>query len=133
MIDFDELADDELILKVMLVDKPEKLSAAIKQLPASLHEEFTIMQSAPYFLEFLNLNSNKGIGVKALAEHLSIPMEQVICMGDAGNDYHMIKYAGLGVAMGNATDDIKAIADHITASNDEHGVAKAIQKFVLNV
>ena len=60
-------------------------------------------------------------------------MEQVICMGDAGNDYHMIKYAGLGVAMGNATDDIKAIADHITASNDEHGVAKAIQKFVLNV
>jgi len=54
-------------------------------------------------------------------------------MGDAGNDYHMIKYAGLGVAMGNATDDIKAIADHITATNDEHGVAKAIQKFVLDI
>ena len=133
LIDFETLEDDELILKVMLVDKPEKLTAAIKQLPASLHEEFTIMQSAPFFLEFLNLNSNKGIGVKALAEHLSIPMEQVICMGDAGNDYHMIKYAGLGVAMGNATDDIKAIADYITASNNEHGVAKAIQKFVLDV
>ena len=54
-------------------------------------------------------------------------------MGDAGNDFHMIQYAGLGVAMGNATDDIKAIADHITVSNDEHGVAKVIEQFVLNV
>ena len=133
LIDFEILDDNELILKVMLVDKAEKLTAAINQLPASLYEEFTIMQSAPYFLEFLNKNSNKGIGVKALADHLSIPMEQVICMGDAGNDYHMIKDAGLGIAMGNATDDIKAVANYITATNDEHGVAKAIQKFVLDV
>jgi len=133
LIDFEELADDEAILKVMLVDHAEKLSAAIAQLPAALYEQFTIVQSAPFFLEFLNKDSNKGIGVKALADHLSIPAEQVICMGDAGNDFHMIQYAGLGVAMGNATDDIKAIADHITVTNDEHGVAKVIHEFVLNV
>lgn len=132
LIDFSELADDEKILKVMMVDVPAVLSAAIKQLPAALYSQFTIVQSAPFFLEFLNINSNKGIGVKALAEHLSLTADQVICMGDAGNDLHMIEYAGLGVAMGNATPDIKAIADHITLSNDEHGVAKVIQEFVLD-
>ena len=133
LIDFEELADDEAILKVMLVDHADKLSAAIAQLPAALYEQFTIVQSAPFFLEFLNKDSNKGIGVKALADHLSIPAEQVICMGDAGNDFHMIQYAGLGVAMGNATDDIKAVADHITVTNDLHGVAKVINDFVLKV
>lgn len=133
VMDFDALADDDVIFKVMLVHHEAQLTAAIKQLPAALYEQFTIVQSAPYFLEFLNKQSNKGIGVKALADHLSIPAEQVICMGDAGNDYHMIQYAGLGVAMGNATDDIKAIANHITVSNDEHGVARVIEEFVLNV
>jgi Cof subfamily protein (haloacid dehalogenase superfamily) len=133
LIDFETLEDDENIFKVMLVHHEPQLTAAINQLPAELYEQFTIVQSAPYFLEFLNKQSNKGIGVKALADYLSIPAEQVICMGDAGNDFHMIQYAGLGVAMGNATDDIKAIADHITVSNDEHGVAKVIEQYVLNV
>jgi len=132
LFDFEQLADDEKILKVMLVAAPEKLTQAVSQLPAQLYHDFCIVQSAPIFLEFLNSNSNKGLGVKALADHLGIPAHQVICMGDAGNDFQMIQYAGLGVAMGNATDDIKAIADHITVSNDEHGVAKVIHKYVLN-
>lgn len=133
VIDFAELDDDEQILKVMMIDQPELLSAAIKQLPESLYAEFTIVQSAPFFLEFLNRESNKGVGVKALADYLGITAEQVICMGDAGNDLHMIEYAGLGVAMANASDEIKAAANHITVSNDQHGVAKVIQEFVLDV
>ena len=132
VIDFEELADDEQILKAMMIDEPELLSAAIKQLPEALYKQFTIVQSAPFFLEFLNLNSNKGVGVEALADHLGITADEVICMGDAGNDWHMIKYAGLGVAMANATDDIKAIADHITDSNNHDGVAKVIETFILN-
>ena len=51
--------------------------------------------------------------------------------GDAGNDIHMIEYAGMGVAMGNAFDEIKEVANYITDSNEEDGVAKAIEKFVL--
>ena len=90
------------------------------------------MQSAPFFLEFMNKQSNKGTGVAALAEHLGLTAEQVITVGDAGNDRHMIEYAGLGVAMGNATDEIKALAQHITARNDEDGVARVIEQFVLN-
>ena len=53
-------------------------------------------------------------------------------MGDAGNDVHMIEYAGLGVAMGNATEEIKGLAQYITTTNNEHGVAKVINEFVLN-
>ena len=78
------------------------------------------MQSAPFFLEFLNPSSNKGIGVSAIAEYLGIEAEEVICMGDAENDHHMLEYAGLG------------IANYIAESNDDHGVAKSIEKFVLS-
>jgi hydroxymethylpyrimidine pyrophosphatase-like HAD family hydrolase len=52
-------------------------------------------------------------------------------VGDAGNDIHMLEYAGLSVAMGNAFDDIKAIADYVTHSNEEDGVAHVIEKFIL--
>ncbi|MEW7865937.1 sugar-phosphatase [Aeromonas diversa] len=131
LLDFAELSPEEEILKVMLVDPPELLAPAIARLPAELHREYTVVQSAPFFLEIMNRESHKGAGVAALAEHLGLTQGQVICMGDAGNDSHMIEYAGLGIAMGNATEELKAMADHITASNDEDGVALAIERFVL--
>ncbi len=80
----------------------------------------------------MNKRSNKGTSVAALAEHLGLDASQVIAVGDAGNDRHMIEYAGLGVAMGNATDEIKALAQHTTARNDEDGVARVIEQFILN-
>ena len=67
----------------------------------------------------------------ALAAHLEISPEAIICVGDAGNDAHMLSYAGLGVAMGNATDEIKAMADFVTHSNQEDGVAHVIERFML--
>lgn len=116
----------------MMVAEPSKLTEVITALPSEMREEFTVVQSAPFFLEFLNPASNKGIGVAAIAEYLGIQPEEVICMGDAENDHHMLKYAGLGIAMANAMEETKKIADYITESNDDHGVAKAIEKFVLN-
>lgn len=132
LIDFATLPADEQIMKVMMIDEPPQLSRAIERLPADLHERYTVVRSAPYFLEFMHKNSNKGTGVAALAEHLGLDASQVIAVGDAGNDHHMIEYAGLGVAMGNATDEIKALAQHTTARNDEDGVALLIERFVLN-
>lgn len=129
---FVDLADDEAILKVMMIDDEVQLSQAISDLPAALYEKFTIVRSAPFFLEFMNKNSDKGAGVQALAEHLGIQASEVITMGDAGNDHHMLKYAGLGIAMGNATKETKAIADYITDTNNNSGVAQAIEKFVLS-
>ena len=63
---------------------------------------------------------------------LSIKREEVICIGDGGNDLSMVEYAGCGVAMGNAIPAVKEAADFQTLSNDEHGVAHAIEKLVLN-
>ncbi|MEZ8194793.1 Cof-type HAD-IIB family hydrolase [Vibrio cortegadensis] len=129
---FDDLEDDHPIVKTMIVADPAILTETIKKLPKALYDQFTIVQSAPFFLEFLNPMSNKGVGIKAIAEYLNIKAEEVICMGDAENDHHMLEFAGLSIAMENAMDETKAIADYITLSNDEHGVAAAIDKFILN-
>lgn len=79
----------------------------------------------------MNKRSNKGTGVAAWRNTWASPLT-VIAVGDAGNDRHMIEYAGLGVAMGNATDEIKTLAQHTTARNDEDGVARVIEQFILN-
>jgi len=120
------------IIKVMFIDEPEILSAAIKKIPQEFYQKYTVVKSAPYFLEFLHIKANKGLGVKKLAEKLNIKKEEVICIGDAGNDTHMVEYAGLGVAMGNAVQELKDIADFVTLSNEEHGVAHVIDRFIFN-
>ncbi len=63
---------------------------------------------------------------------MGIQANDVICLGDAENEHHMLEYAGLSIAMENAMDETKRLADYITESNDNHGVARAIEKFVLN-
>ena len=73
----------------------------------------------------------KGSGLLALAAHLGLTRAQTMAVGDSGNDRAMIEAAGLGVAMGNATDDIRKIADVTTDDNNHDGVAAAIEKYVL--
>ncbi|MBF9000407.1 MULTISPECIES: sugar-phosphatase [Vibrio] len=131
-MDFEQLEDDHPIIKSMIIDEPELLAKAIEQMPAELQQQFTMVKSAPYFLEFLNPNSNKGVGLKAVADYLNVSAEEVISMGDAGNDLHMLHYAGLGIAMANAMEEAKQAANAITLSNDEDGVAVAIEKYALS-
>lgn len=119
------------IVKVMFVDDPKKLDEIIPLIPQWVKDKYSILRSASIFLEFLDKSVNKWIGVSAIAEELGIKQEEVICIGDAGNDIAMIEYAGLGVAMGNATDEVKAVADYITLTNEEDGVAHIIEKFLL--
>ncbi|CAM3070314.1 Cof-type HAD-IIB family hydrolase [Vibrio mytili] len=132
-MNFESLEDDHPIIKAMMVAEPSKLTEVVAAVPQELRDSFTVVQSAAYFLEFLNPLSNKGIGIAAIAEHLGIKAEEVISMGDAENDHHMLEFAGLGIAMENAMEETKQIADYITESNDNHGVAKAIEKFVLDI
>ena len=84
------------------------------------------------FLEFVPVGISKGAGIRFLADYLNIPMENTIAVGDAENDIPMIEAAGLGVAMKNASDDIKKYADYITElDNNEGGVGEVIRKFML--
>ena len=69
-------------------------------------------------------------GIKELCKLLDVPMEQTLAIGDSENDYSMINAAGIGVAMANASEDILAIADYITTSNEEDGVGEAIKHFI---
>ena len=132
IIPVEDVTEDTTIVKVMFIDKPELIDEIIQKIPEEVSSKYTVVRSAPFFLEFLHKSVNKGAGVAALAKKLNIKQEEVICIGDAGNDIHMIKYAGLGVAMGNAFPEVKRIANFITKTNEEDGVAYIINKFILN-
>lgn len=92
----------------------------------------TVSSSLPANLEMNAPGVDKGQGLLALAEVLGYTPAQVMACGDSGNDTAMLRAAGLGVAMANSTPDILALADAVTGSNNESGVAQAIQKYVLN-
>ena len=81
-------------------------------------------------LEFTLSGTSKGKGLALLCEHLNIPIDQTIACGDSENDLDIMKAAGLGVAMANAPEAIRALADDITLSNDEHGVAAMLNKWL---
>lgn len=127
-----EIDENIKFCKIMIVDDPEKIEKIIPTISKDLHEKYTIVRSAPFFLEFLNKKANKGTALKALCKNINLPIEKTIAVGDEENDQHMIKFAGLGVAMGNARESIKEIADYTTSTNNEDGVANVINKFILN-
>lgn len=82
------------------------------------------------FLELLNPKVNKGQGLKELCGRLEIEPEEVMAIGDERNDLDMFAFAGTSVAMGNGNDLVKQAADYVTSSNDEGGIAQALEKFV---
>lgn len=127
----EEISKDTLIPKVMFIEEPERLTNIIAAIPKSFREKYTMVQSTPYFLEILHPSVNKGNAVKHLAEKLSIKQEEIICIGDGDNDFEMVKYAGCGVAMANAVESVKEVAEFLTLSNNENGVAYAIEKLIL--
>ena len=118
--------------KLMMVDEPARLDDAIAQMPAEITENYTLLKSAPYYLEILNKQVNKGQAVRILAEQLGFTADEVMAVGDQENDLAMLSYAGYGVAMGNAIDSVKQQARYQTATNAEDGVAQAIQRWALN-
>ncbi|MDF2785772.1 MAG: sugar phosphatase [Pantoea eucrina] len=127
----DEMDPATRFPKIMMIDKPALLDKAISGLPANMRDSYTVLKSAPYFLEILNPLVNKGYGVKMLAEKLGLQQSEVMAIGDQENDLAMIEYAGTGVAMGNAIESVKKIAQFVTKSNREDGVAHVIEELVL--
>ena len=94
-------------------------------------ETLEISKSWHNNVEIMRNGVNKGNAVMHLAKSLGVKQEEVVCIGDNENDIGMLTYAGLGVAMGNAEEIVKKSANYVTTSNDEYGVAVAIEKFVL--
>jgi len=118
-------------IKLMMIDEPEVLDAAIARLPAELTERFAVLKSAPFFLEVFDHRAGKGPSLQKLAEHLGIDRANVMAIGDQENDLTMLQFAGTSVAMGNAIDAVKAVARFETTTNSDDGVARAIETYVL--
>ena len=102
----------------------EKLKAAalLKGLP------FFVSESVPNDIEVMPLGVDKGTGLSALAAYLHLTPAEVVAVGDGENDLAMLRYAGLSVAMGNACDAVKKTARVVTETNDEDGLAKAVER-----
>ena len=130
LYDIDTIKDDELFLKAMLVDEDSNVTRVMKEINPKYYQEFSMLRSARIFLEFLNKNTDKGQALVAIAKHLNIPLSDTMAIGDAGNDMPMIEAAGIGVAMENAYPEVKKVANFITKSNLENGVAYAINKLL---
>lgn len=129
--DFDKLIEQPLN-KMLIIDDPAKLDVIAEQLRPLIGDRVHITKSKAHYLEFMHKEGTKGHALRFMAKHLGCTMDQTIAMGDAWNDNEMITAAGLGVAMGNAIDSLKEIADYVTFSNNEEGVRHVIEKFVLN-
>ena len=102
---------------------------ARKEITKTFGDFLHIVSSGVNNFEIMQKDSSKGNAAKRLAERLGITKDEVICIGDSENDLSMIQFAGLGVAMGNAMNLLKSEADFITETNNNSGVAKAIEKF----
>lgn len=118
--------------KCLIVGEPEQLMKTEAELSLRLQRQISVYRSEPYFLELVPLGIDKARSIAVLSEKLGITREEVAAMGDGYNDLSMIKYAGLGIAMNNAQEPVKAAADYIAPSNDEDGVAIAVERYFLH-
>ena len=118
--------------KCMLVSDKEKALIGLDQhWEKRLAGTLDAFRSEPYFLEVVPCGVNKANTLGALLEHLGVTREEVIAVGDGVCDVTMLQLAGMGVAMGHSQDSVKVCADYVTASNEEDGVALAVEKLIL--
>ncbi|SHK20059.1 hypothetical protein SAMN02745163_03415 [Clostridium cavendishii DSM 21758] len=132
--DFPEIFEEYegKILKAIAIENEDKPKLQQAKEEISKYKDLEVVSSWDNNFEVMAAGTSKGKAAERLAEMLGIKREEVICVGDSENDISMIKYAGLGVAMGNAMDIVKEAADYVTDTNVNSGVAKMINKFVLD-
>lgn len=128
---FSEIKKDK-INKLLAIDysNPERISRYEKELQ-EVFPDLYIVKSTPYFLEFSNPEASKKCAVEFLQNYWGLKKEEILTIGDQNNDIALLQAGGIKVAMGNATEELKAIADYITDSVYEDGFVKAMEKFCL--
>lgn len=130
LIDKVEQCYNDIIKCEIIHINQRKISTLKKELRELKNIE--VVGSSKHNIEITAKFVSKGKAVEILANHYRIQRQEIITIGDSENDLSMIEYGGLGVAMGNASEEIKSKADYITDTNDNDGVAKVINKFILN-
>lgn len=117
--------------KCLLTGEPERMEAIEEAGVKQFDGRISVYRSEEFYLEMMPLGVDKAYGLAALLKRLGCDSSELICCGDGYNDISMIEFAGLGVAMANATEEVQAHADYVAPSCDEDGLCDVIERYVL--
>lgn len=124
----------EAVSKIVGASKDHgRIAAAVTAGQTTLRDRATVMRSQAYYCDVTPPGIDKGRLVDLLAERLAVPRDEIAVLGDMGNDVQLFARAGFAIAMGNATPEVKALAQATTLSNDEDGFAHAIERYILKI
>lgn len=118
------------LVKFTLFGAQDELDRAYEEL-TGLNLPVQLLRSGPFYIDVIERATSKGAALRSLAGHLGVSLSETIAIGNYYNDLTMLSIAGVGVAVGNAPDDVKAQADLVVASNNDDGVAEALTRLVL--
>jgi len=121
---------DQPPTKLVVIEDPEVLDDLKQRMLARFDGRLYISKSLPYFLEFASPDVTKAAGLDFLSERVGFSREQTVAFGDGENDVELIDWAGYGVAVANAHDRVKEVADFVCPSVDEEGVAQVLEAFL---
>ena len=120
------------VTKCLMVGDGDYLAEVEQDMCKEYGDRLNVYRSEPFFLEIMPQNIDKAYSLSKLLNIIGLTKDEMIACGDGFNDLSMIKYAGLGVAMGNAQEVVKESANYVTATNDENGVANVVNEFILS-
>jgi Cof subfamily protein (haloacid dehalogenase superfamily) len=121
---------DEPPTKLVVIDDPEALDGLKRRMLEQFDGRLYISKSLPYFLEFAAPGVTKGAGLDFLAAHMGFTPEETVSFGDGENDVELVEWAGYGIAVENAHERVKAVADWIGPSAEQEGVAQVIEAYL---
>jgi hypothetical protein len=121
---------DEPPTKLVVIEDPEVLDELKQRMLARFDGRLYISKSLPYFLEFASPDVTKAAGLDFLSERMGFSRERTVAFGDGENDVELVDWAGYGVAVANAHERVKAVADFVCPSVDEEGVAQVLEAFL---
>ena len=117
-------------VKILMSADPSIILTIQQEIASFLPPSLTVVQTAAFYLEVIPITINKGQGIRDICRVLDIAPSEVIAFGDAENDIPMLQAAGMGIAMGNAAEPVKAAADRVTRTNNEDGIAAALRELL---
>lgn len=130
-LDMENLASDLKINKAVINADPHLIEGKVADFETAFAGDYSMMRSHPHQMEIMPKGVDKGAGLQQLGKLLKVSKNEMMAIGDEENDLAMIEYAGLGVAMENANEKVKALAQKVTKNNNESGVAYAVNEWVL--
>jgi Cof subfamily protein (haloacid dehalogenase superfamily) len=131
LTDFNSIRKDRIAKIVGVSENFDALAITEKKLQEEFRGAISASRSQKYYLDITHPSANKGEGILLLSQLLDIPTSQIATIGDMQNDVYMFKKSRLSIAMGNATPDVQQQANYVTATNEDDGFAKAMERYIL--